>query len=212
MLTSVFALNTARYRGTSSCSQTDFTGSCPLPGGRGREQMEHSLGPSSKHDCFHYSLKPPSPGEGEKENTFAGGTGQCIERACPTRNDSVVNSVVVACIFHDDNLTAILFGYLVVLNVRKSLEFFVKYVHKSLSFHMFFTISCPLAPLGDFELVCVIYCSALLSPLQRPFLQSSVRASPSTLSLLPPHLLPPLPLFHSPLRLLLTTDPLLLNQ
>ena len=34
--------------------------------------MEQSLGPSSKQDCFHYSLKPPSPGEGEKASMCAG--------------------------------------------------------------------------------------------------------------------------------------------
>ena len=68
LLTKLF---TTQHRMMPSCSVTDFSDSCPLPGESPAQNIENSIGPStcnSKNRSFSHSVRPPSQSPG-KYNT-----------------------------------------------------------------------------------------------------------------------------------------------
>ena len=70
LLTKLF---TTQHRMMPSCSVTDFSDSCPLPGESSAQNIENSIGPSTcipKNRSFPYSLRPPSQSPGKYNSVF----------------------------------------------------------------------------------------------------------------------------------------------
>lgn len=79
LLTKLF---TTQHRMMPSCSVTDFSDSCPLPGESPAQNIENSIGPSTcipKNRSFSHSLRPPSqsPDHGSKLRSNSFGLSPC---------------------------------------------------------------------------------------------------------------------------------------